>query len=291
MDEYLTVKEVASLLRIKERKVYDLVSKGELPCSKAIGKLLFPRIQISQWIAHNAQTVSIAAPMARPNLFLGSHDPLLDWAIREARCGLATLFDSSRDGLNRLANFEGIAAGTHLPNISDDGWNTDVVNAEFANAPVVLIEWAKRTRGIALGPNIKLAHNHLSALKGLKIVPRQEGAGTQIFFENKLAEAGIAPSELNFTEPARSENDLVQTVSAGSAQACFALQSIAANFKLDFVPIAQERFDVLIDRRSWFEEPVQALFAFARTPRFAAKAKELTGYDISGLGTVHFNGA
>ena len=107
MNEYLTTKELAELLRIKERKVYDLVSSGSVPCSRATGKLLFPREAIEKWIAENASS----QPVSRPNVMLGSHDPLLEWAIRESRCGLASYFDSSLDGLARFAAGEGIATG------------------------------------------------------------------------------------------------------------------------------------------------------------------------------------
>ena len=48
---YLTTRELASLLRIKERKVYDLAASGQIPCSRAMGKLLFPRKAIEAWIA------------------------------------------------------------------------------------------------------------------------------------------------------------------------------------------------------------------------------------------------
>jgi excisionase family DNA binding protein len=48
--EYLTVKELADLLRLKERKIYDLASSGAVPCSKATGKLLFPAAEIRAWI-------------------------------------------------------------------------------------------------------------------------------------------------------------------------------------------------------------------------------------------------
>ena len=43
MAEFLTTKEVAALLRIKERTVYDLVKEGSIPASRVTGKLLFPR--------------------------------------------------------------------------------------------------------------------------------------------------------------------------------------------------------------------------------------------------------
>jgi len=142
-----------------------------------------------------------------------------------------------------------------------------------------------------LADGVVLANGTLASFKDLQIVPRQKGSGAQTFFENLLASAGVSLDELHFLEPARSEIDVVQSVSAGSAEAGFALESIATNFKLKFEPIAKERFDLLVDRRSWFEKPFQKLLAFARSDRFSAKAKELKGYDISELGTVYFNGA
>ena len=92
--EYLTTRELAALLRIKERKVYDLAASGTVPCSKAMGKLLFPRTEIEAWIAagrHRPESRQDirrgSAPRSsfvRPNVVLGSHDPLLEWALRES---------------------------------------------------------------------------------------------------------------------------------------------------------------------------------------------------------------
>lgn len=287
MPDYLTTKEVAELLRIKERKVYDLASSGVLPCSKAIGKLLFPRDKIDAWIARNAGPAMLSA---RPNVFLGSHDPLLEWALRESRCAIATLFDSSADGLARFGNAEGIAAGIHLPGMAEAEWNVDAVATSFENGPVVLVEWAWRNRGIALRENAGTVAS-LADLKGLRVVPRQENAGAQRLLEHRLAHEGLSLDDLQLTAPALSESDLAQAVASGAADAGFALQCVAVSHKLAFVPVARERFDILVDRRAYFEPPFQALLTFCRSQRFADKANELQGYDISGFGTVRFNGA
>ena len=102
---YLTTRELADLLRIKERKVYELAASGEVPCSRAMGKLLFPREQVDIWLSENSSGPSVSVAPALPAVMLGSHDPLLDWAMRESRCGLAANFDSSLDGLERLAMY------------------------------------------------------------------------------------------------------------------------------------------------------------------------------------------
>ena len=99
MSDYLTTKELAQLLRIKERKVYDLAASGAVPCSKAMGKLLFPRQAVEAWLARESSGLEAAVEEALPTVFLGSHDPLLEWALRESRCGIATYFDGSADGL------------------------------------------------------------------------------------------------------------------------------------------------------------------------------------------------
>lgn len=68
VSEFLTTKEVAHLLRLKERKVYDLASRGEIPCVKATGKLLFPQTDIHQWIQHKG--ASLTANSERPSVIL-----------------------------------------------------------------------------------------------------------------------------------------------------------------------------------------------------------------------------
>ncbi len=103
MSEFLTTRELAELLRIKERKVYDLAASGQVPCSKATGKLLFPRDAIDAWVAEHSSGLERYSSLAPPNVILGSHDPLLDWALRESRCGLASYLDGSTDGLQRFA--------------------------------------------------------------------------------------------------------------------------------------------------------------------------------------------
>jgi putative molybdopterin biosynthesis protein len=72
-------------------------------------------------------------------------------------------------------------------------------------------------------------------------------------------------------------------VQEGKADCCFGLASIAAQFKLGFVPLARERFDLLIDRKAWFDPPLQSLLAFCRSPMHLPPAQtEMAGYDVTG---------
>ncbi len=286
--EFLTVRELAALLRLKERKVYDLAASGKVPCTRATGKLLFPTAEVQGWIAR-ASGGGEAAAKARPAVFLGSHDPLLEWALRQSCCGLATFLDGSLDGLDRFAVREGVAAGLHLQG-EDGRWNVPAVEARFAGQAAVLVSWAARRRGLVLRHEDPAAITGLGDLAGRRLAVRQPESGTEQLFTRALAEAGLTRADLQQTEPARSETDAVLAVAQGQAEATFGLEAAARPFGLHFVPLAEERFDLLIDRRAYFEPPLQALLDFARTPAFAERAAALGGYDIAGLGRVLWNG-
>lgn len=287
--EYLTTRELAELLRIKERKVYDLAAAGDIPCTRALGKLLFRRTSIDAWLARHASGET-GTPTVFPTVFLGSHDPLLEWALREFDAGIATYFDGSLDGVGRFAAGEGIATGLHIYDRESDVWNTPLVGERFAARPAVLVEWAWRERGLVLAPGNPAKIGAIADLKGRRVVPRQVQAGSQILLEHLLGEAGLGAGDIGLVHPARSETDAALAVAEGQADAAFGLHSVADQYRLDFVPVVRERFDLLVWRSEWFEEPFQKLLRLTRSRAFSDKAGSLSGYDVSGLGTVHFNG-
>lgn len=290
MADYLTTKELAELLRIKERKVYDLAASGAVPCSKAMGKLLFPRDAVHAWLAKTRSGPDVVGAKELPKVFLGSHDPLLDWALRESRCGIATYFDGSVDGLQRFKRGEGIAAGLHLYDTDHDDWNARLVADQCADMPVVLVHWATRQRGLIVGAAEEETIRGITDLKGQLVVPRQAGSGAQDLFLRLLQQSGLAIDDIEMTTPARTEADAALMVLEGKASAALGLEALAASYRLPFVPITQERFDLLIDRRAWFEPPMQTFLAFCRSGRLSSRAGELAGYDLRNFGQVHFNG-
>lgn len=289
-NQYLTTRELAELLRIKERKVYDLAASGQIPCSRAMGKLLFPRDQVEAWLARGS---SGGAPQGervhRPDVFLGSYEPLLEWALRESGCQLATLLDGSLDGLERFGRGEGIASGLHVYDAASEDWNVALVRQTFARANVALVEFAWRERGLITVPGRENDLCDIAALRGRRVVPRQSGAGSQVLLDRMVVEAGLKTSDVAWTTPARTESDAALNVLEGKADATLGLRALAEQYRLAFVPLVSERYDILVDRAAWFEPPLQRLFAFLRSPLFEQRVAESPGYDISGLGTVHFN--
>lgn len=280
--DYLTTREVADLLRVKERKVYDLAAADEIPHRRITGKLLFPASEIRAWIEGSGSLV----PEDRPAVVTGSHDPLLDWAIRDSACGLATLFNGSRDGLDCFAENGAALSGLHIP--EDDGWNKKSV-AGLGIGNCVLIGWAVRKRGLLLSDAAQGSVSSIADLKKKRVVRRQPGAGAAALFVKLLQDAGLDETDLLPSGGyAHTESEAAAAVASGDADAALGVEAMARQYKLGFVPLMDEGFDLLIDRKSYFTGPVQRLLSFTQTEQFQNKAETMGGYDLSPLGRVRW---
>jgi excisionase family DNA binding protein len=301
MSGFYTTRELAALLRVKERKVYDLVAEGALPVRRRTGKLLFPRDEIAKWLEMDARPEAPAngqraesAGLGRQNdepplIAAGGHDLLLDWALRESGSGIAGFFDGALDGVERAEAGECIIAGLHMP--ESKGWNVASVAKKFGGEPWVLIEWARRQRGLILRPGLSKHPSCLKQARGLRFQARQAEAGSEMILDHLLAAEKMQRADLLFVEAIeRSETDLAKALADGRADVGLGIAAAARQFKLDFIPLIEERFDLLVWRKAYFDPPFQNLLALCQSEKFRIKAESLGGYDISGFGTVHFNG-
>lgn len=287
---YLTVAEVARHLRMGARKVYDLAARGNLPHRRVGGRLLFDRAAVDLWLGHAAQAESVA-PGLPPAVVAGSHDPLLDWAVRESRCGLALLTQGSSDGLARLAAGQVAAALLHLPAEDLSDFNRPQADARLRGRGVALLEWARRDQGLLVAPGNPLGLHGVADLArpGVRVATRQAGAGSAALLERLLVREGIDPRGVGGGPVASSETDLALAVRGDRADVGLGALAAARVLGLDFVPLLVERLDLAVSRAAWFEPPLQALFAFARGPLAAERARALGGYDLTSIGTVRWN--
>lgn len=290
---FYSTREVAALLRMTERTIYELVRERQIPTVRVAGKWLFPRDLVERWLDENTDASSLASRSVRtPAVVAGSHDPLLEWAVRESGCGLAQLCDGSEDGLRRIAAREATVAALHL--LDDDGdYNRAAYDALPQRGAMVLREWARRRQGLVVAPGNPLRLDGLAAAAAARarVVVRQPGAGSRRLLERLAARDGV-PLEalLGHAAGARSESEVAEAIVAGRADCGLAIETVARQHRLDFVPLHEERVDLLARRFDWFEPPLQALLAFCRGAAFRERAASLPGYDVSGLGRVIANG-
>ncbi len=294
--EFLTTSEAADYLRLGERKLYELVTAGAIPCSKVTGKWLFPRHELDLWVLSGLARPPGMMAKEPPPIVGGSQDDLLEWSLRESGSGLASLTEGTMRGVDRLQRGEVVAAAIHFhgaevsANAAGDT-NISALRALPGLHDAVLVGVVRREQGLVLPPgnpkNVQSLPDVLAS--GATMAVRQPGAGAQFLLDVLLKRAGINPRDLRRLDPpCLTGPDLAVAVRAGSADCGIATRAVAASAGLDFVPLVWESFDLLMRQRSYFRPAIQALVGFLRDTRLKQRAAELTGYDTAPAGQIRF---
>ena len=291
--QLFTTAEAASYLRLKERKIYEMVAEGTVPCTKVTGRWLFPKAELDHWLA---SSVTRPAAMTRPTpapIVGGSHDPLLEWALRESGSGLATLAVGSEAGFLRFVAGETIAAAIHLHALEDPA--ADANAAAMADRSdmqdAVMIAFCRREQGFLLAPGNPLGIKSIEdvVVRRARIALRPKGAGAQLLLLALLHRAKASLDRLNPAEPVSPTGaDIAQAIRAGRADTGIATRGVANAAGLDFVPIVWEPFDLVMRQRDYFHGALQALVRFLRSDALIARADEMGGYDLTDAGAVRF---
>ncbi len=294
--EFLTTSEAADYLRLGERKLYELVTNGAIPCSKVTGKWLFPRHKLDLWVLSGLARPAGMLATEPPPIIGGSQDSLLEWSLRESGSGLASLNEGTTRGLERLQRDEVMAAALHFHSLdASDNLASDANIAALRTAPdlhdAVLVGLVRREQGlVVLCGNPKRLHNLSDVLAlGARTAVRQQGAGAQMLLDVLLKRAGASLRDLRRLDtPSLTGPDLAAAIRAGHADCGIATRGAAKATGLDFIPLLWENFDLAMRQRSYFRPSMQALIRFLSEKRLRRRAEELTGYDPSPAGQIRF---
>ena len=291
--DFLTTSEAADYVRLGERKLYELVTSGEIPCSKVTGKWLFPRQELDLWVLSGLSRPAGMIAADPPPIVGGSQDDLLEWTLRESGSGLASLTEGTARGVERLQRGEVIAAAVHFhsDDVAAEDANIAAIRAMPGLHDAVLVGMVRREQGLLVPPgNPKQLHSLADVLaSGAQMAVRQPGAGAQMLLEVLLTRAGAAPKDLRRLEPpCLTGPDLAAAIRAGRADCGIATRAAAKSAGLDFVPLLWENFDLVMRQRSYFRPSMQALIGFLGDQRLKQRAAELTGYDAAPAGQIRF---
>jgi excisionase family DNA binding protein len=289
--EFLTTSEAADYLRLGERKLYELVTSGAIPCSKVTGKWLFPRHELDVWVLSGLARPAGMMAADPPPIVGGSQDDLLEWALRESDSALASLNEGTMRGVDRLTRGEVLATAVHfhgdeLRGTAAGDPNIAAMHAIQGLHDAVLVGVARREQGllVASGNPKRLQSLQDVLATGATIAVRQAGAGAQLLLEELLTRVGASVKDLPRLEPPC----LAGAIRAGNADCGIATRAAAHAAGLDFVPLLWENFDLLMRQRSFFRPAMQALISFLGSKRLKQRAAELTGYDAAQAGQIRY---
>lgn len=291
--ELLTTGEAAGYLRLKERKLYELVADRQIPCTKVTGKWLFSRADLDRWLLAGMARPHGVIPAEPPPIVGGSHDPLLQWALSESHAGLAILPEGSEAGYRRFLKGEVIAAAIHFHDIDDTekDANLEIVRSEAALYDAVLVGFATREQGLVVptGNPRGLTRLRDAQENGLSLAVRPEGAGAQQLLMGLLKRDGLSIGDFSRTFMAPTGPDIAQAIRSGHADCGVATRAVAAAAGVGFAPLGIERFDLLMRQRDFFRPPLQTFLKLLAGPRFAGRAEELGGLDVSAAGSIRWS--
>jgi excisionase family DNA binding protein len=284
MAETLSSSEVARYLKLNPKKIYALVASGQLAAARISGTWLFPKELIDRWVAeHTAYPpAGLLEPLLDRLLILQGSD---DWplgrliAAYQARCetALPTAAVGSPPGLAALEAGQAHLASCHL---------TPSVAHGPSAAPLFLFGLFTREQGL-LFDRARTSVDGLAALcrPGLRVAQRQEGSGTHRLVERLLSEAGLVPA-WDPVGPFSTHLELALAIRDGRADAGVGIRVAASLAGLDFVPLAQERFDLAIPASFLAHERMRRLLAFAVDELGAGTRRQPAGHGFEVLGRL-----
>ena len=294
-DEFLRVK----LGRVGEKMVATPVQRGAgviMSLVRADGLVKIPRF--SEGVDAGAEVaVELLRPLSEVEntiVAIGSHDLTLDLMssfLRRVPSGanLSSSHIGSLGGLIALRRGEAHLAGSHLLDEATGEYNVFYIERYLPNVPVVLVNLVGRVQGLIVKPGNPKEISSLPDLlrPDVTFVNRQRGSGTRVLLDYKLKEMGASPEQVHGYE--REEYGhlaVAAAVNGGAADVGLGILSAARALNLDFIPLLNEQYDLVIPRVHYESDLLQPLLNLLANEEFRQAINDLGGYDVSRMGRV-----
>jgi putative molybdopterin biosynthesis protein len=214
-------------------------------------------------------------------IFSGSHDLALEEIAGHLRDQmlLFSLPVGSLDGLVYLRQGLCQISGSHLLDESGE-YNTPFVRHLFPDQNVKMITLAHRTQGLMVAAGNPKGVKKLDDLvrPTIRFVNRNPGSGTRLWLDTNLRSRKI-PTEtiLGYDKTVRTHTEAAALIRAGKADAAIGLQAAAHLQNLDFIPLFEERYDLVLPSEQ--EKPLSPLLDYIQTEGFRKSLSTLPGYN------------
>ena len=188
-----------------------------------------------------------------------------------------------------INNDQAHIAGVHLFDPVSNDYNLPYIRQLLPGKPVLLVNLAYWQQGWMVPPGNPDQVKTVADLaeKRLDFVNRQKGAGTRLLFDYLLAKNELAATQISgYQREEHTHLNVAAAVAAGTAQAGLGILSAARAFGLHFIPVAEERYDLLMTEDFYRSPSGRLLKAIITDPSFQAEVEKLGGYSMREAGKV-----
>ena len=228
-------------------------------------------------------------------VFIGSHDNILDVLAnllhrQRPICRLSSAHVGSMGGIMAIKRSEAHLAGTHLLDEETGEYNIPYIKKFLPDIPLQLINLTYREQGLLVtrGNPLDIKGFQDLARREVRFINRQRGAGTRLLTDMHLGRLGINPEQVNgYEREEYTHMNVASAIASNNVDTGLAIRAAAVALDLDFIPVAQERYDIILPKAFLHDPKVIALLQTIReNEEFRRTVAGLGGYDLRDCGMV-----
>ena len=301
----LSTQEVAQILHVSKSTIYDLIKKGEIHSYKIGRKVRFTQDDVDAYIArsrheHSTRPVktidthsTLLTPEKdeNPDLILSGQDVVLDILakyLQQEGISIARTYLNSFEGLLSLYQDNIHVAACHLFDGFD--YNASFVRSLMPGVPAVLVNISYRTQGFYVKKGNPKNIKGWSDLgrEDITVLNRRVGSSARILMDIQLKRLGISASKVKgYDKIMKSHLTMAAAVAAGEADLAIGTERISHQIEeLDFIPLLEERFDLVIKKEMMETDAVKKLMKTLQSPVFRQEIARFSGNDYRDLGKL-----
>lgn len=299
----LSTQEVAQILHVSKSTIYDLIKRGEIHSYKIGRKVRFTQDDVDAYIArsrheHSTRPVknidthsTLLTPEKEeePDLIISGQDVVLDILanyLQQEGVHVARTYLNSFEGLLSLYQDNIHVAACHL--FDGSNYNTAFVRSLMPGIPSVLINVSYRTQGFYVQKGNPKNIKGWSALlrQDISLLNRRVGSSARILLDVQLKRLGIPAANVKgYDKIMKSHLTMAAAIAAGEADLAIGTERISRQIEnLDFIPLLEERFDLVIKKEMLETQAVQKLRKVLNDPAFRKEIAHFSGNDYRDLG-------
>lgn len=300
----LSTQEVAEILHVSKSTIYELIRRGEIHSYKVGRKVRFTQDDVDAYIARSRHENS-TQPIRRidtystllvpeehaPDLILSGQDVVLDiianYLQQEGICSGRTYL-SGFEGLLALYQDKVDMAACHL--FDGETYNVGFVQKLMPGMPAILLNISYRMQGFYV------QKGNPKGIKGwedlgrtdISILNRRVGSSSRILLDLQMKRLGFAAEALKgYERIMRSHLTVAAAIADGEADLAIGTERVSRQIDgIDFIPLMEERFDLVFKKSELEREPVQKLIELLQQPAFRRELGGFSGNDYRDLGRI-----
>lgn len=303
----LSTQEVADILHVSKSTIYELIRRGEINSYKIGRKVRFTQDDVDTYIARSrhersvqpVRRIEIGGTLLRPEapegggLVISGQDVVLDilanylhqTGVTARRCYL-----NSFEGLLALYQGKVDAAACHLYAAEERDFNTPFVKKLMPGIPAALVNISYRSQGfyVAAGNPKEIRGWRDLARRDVSILNRRPGSSPRILLDGQLRRLGLDSGSIKgYEREMDSHLTVAAAIASGEADLAIGTERVSRQMEgLDFIPLLEERFDLVVRRELLADSAGETLLGILRSAPFKKELSHFTGNDYRDMGKI-----